>query len=304
MKIRWKIDLAMCGAFLVGLGLAGVSAYEILTRNALEDSLQNARIMIEAASAIRSYTAQVIKPLLEQQMKVEFLPVSIPSFAAQSNLKLVRQRLPEYTYHEPTLNPTNVRDRAVGWEADIINDFRADPSKQQTVVIRDTPEGRLLTLARLLKVASQTCLSCHSTPEKAPATMVALYGRENGFGWKLGEVVGTQVVSIPMTVPLSRAYQALFWFMVALAGTFIFLIIIVDLLLRALVIRPISKISEMANDVSTGNLDVPEYVRDTNDEIGSLSKSFNRMRQSLQNMMKLKQALAQLVKYYRDIEIA
>ncbi len=57
MKIRWKIDLAISGAFLVGLGLAGVGAYTILTKNALEDSLQNARIMIEGASAIRTYTA-------------------------------------------------------------------------------------------------------------------------------------------------------------------------------------------------------------------------------------------------------
>lgn len=287
MKIRWKIDLAMCGAFLVGLGLAGVSAYEILTKNALEDSLQNARIMIEGASAIRSYTNSDIKPLLEQQMKVQFLPYSIPSFAAQTNLKIVRQKLPEYTYREPTINPTNVSDRAVDWEVDIINDFRADPSKQETVVTRDTPVGRFLTLARPLKVASQACLSCHSTPENAPATMVALYGSENGFGWKFGEVVGAQIVSIPMTVPLSRAYQALFWFMVALAGTFIIMIIIVDLLLRALVVKPVIEISGMANNVSMGNLDVPEYVRDTDDEIGSLSKSFNRMRRSLQNAMKM-----------------
>ena len=287
MKIRWKIDLAMCGAFLVGLGLAGVSAYEILTKDALEDSLQNARIMIEAASAIRSYTDQRISPLLEQQMKVEFLPPAIPFFAAQANLKLIQQKLPEYTYREPTLNPTNISDRAVDWEADIINDFRTDPSKRQMVVIRDTAEGRFLTLARPLKVTDQTCLSCHSTPEKAPATMVALYGRENGFGWKLGEVVGAHVVSIPVTVPLSRAYQALFWFMVALAGTFIAMIIIVDLLLRAFVVKPVSEISGMANNVSMGNLDVAEYVRDTDDEIGSLSKSFNRMRRSLQNAMKM-----------------
>jgi HAMP domain-containing protein len=287
MKIRWKIDLAMCGVFLVGLGLAGISAYEILTENALEDSLQNARIMIEAASAIRSYTDHRITPLLEPLMKVEFLPPAIPFFAAQANLKLIQQKLPEYTYREPTLNPTNPSDRAVDWEADIINDFRADPSKREAVVIRDTAEGRFLTLALPLKVDSQACLSCHSTPEKAPATMVALYGRENGFGWKLGEVVGAHVVSVPMSVPLSRAYHALFWFMVALAGTFIAMIIIVDLLLRALVVKPVSEISEMANNVSMGNLEVPEYVRDTDDEIGSLSKSFNRMRRSLQNAMKM-----------------
>jgi protein-histidine pros-kinase len=287
MKIRWKIDLAMCGAFLIGLGLAGLSAYEILTRNALEDSLQNARIMIEAGSAIRSYTDQRIVPVLEQQMKVEFLPVSIPFFAAQANFKLIQQRLPEYAYRETALNPTNISDRAVDWEADIINDFRREPSKQEAVVTRDTNGGRFLTLARPLKVTSQTCLACHSTPENAPATMVALYGKENGFGWKLGEVVGAQVVSIPLTVPLSRAYQALYWFMVALGGTFIVMIIIVDLLLRVLVVKPVREISGMANNVSMGNLDVPEYVRETDDEIGSLSKSFNRMRRSLQNAMKM-----------------
>src|ERR671923_306682 len=137
MKIRWKIDLAISGAFLVGLGLARVGAYTILTRNALEDSLQNARIMIEGASAIRSYTAESIKPLLEPQMKVQFLPHSIPSYAAQTNFKTVRQKLPDYTYREPTLNPTNLNDRAIDWESDIINEFRNDPSKQELVVTRD-----------------------------------------------------------------------------------------------------------------------------------------------------------------------
>jgi HAMP domain-containing protein len=287
MKIRWKIDLAMSGAFLVGLGLAGVGAYTILTKNALEDSLQNARIMIEGASAVRSYTAESIRPLLEQQMKVQFLPHSIPSFAAQTNFKMVQKKLPEYTYREPTLNPTNVNDRAIDWEADIINDFRNDPSKPETVTTRDTPGGRFLTLARPLKVGSQACLSCHNTPENAPATMVALYGSQNGFGWKLGEVVGAQVVSIPLAVPLARAYQALFWFMVALAGTFVVIIIIVDLLLRALVVKPVTEISEMADSVSMGKLDTPEFVRNSNDEIGSLAMSFNRMRRSLQNAMKM-----------------
>jgi HAMP domain-containing protein len=287
MKIRWKIDLAMAGAFLIGLGLAGFGAYEILSKNALEDSLENARIIMEEASAVRSYTAASIGPLLEQQMKVQFLPHSIPSFAAQSNFKLVRQKLPEYTYREPTLNPTNLNDRAIDWEADIINGFRDDATKRETMITRDTPGGQSLVLARPLKVGSAECLSCHSTPEAAPATMVALYGAQNGFGWKQGEVVGAQVVSIPLGVPLGRAYQALFWFMLALAATFVVIIIIVDLLLRALVVKPVAEISEMADKVSMGRLDTPEYVRNSNDEIGSLSQSFNRMRRSLQNAMKM-----------------
>jgi protein-histidine pros-kinase len=285
MKIRWKIDLAISGAFLVGLGLAGVGAYTILTRNALQDGLQNARIMIEEARAVRAYTADNIKPLIEPQMKVQFLPQSVSAYAALTTFKMVHKKLPDYTYREPTLNPTNVNDRALDWEADVINEFRDDPSKQEQVIVRETPSGQFLVLARPLKVGSQACLTCHSTPENAPATMLALYGSQNGFGWKPGETVAAQVVSIPMAVPLSRAYQALMWFMLALAGTFIVTIIIVDFLLRALVTKPVAEISEMANKVSMGQLDAPEYVRDARDEIGSLSASFNRMRRSLQNAM-------------------
>jgi HAMP domain-containing protein len=287
MKIRWKIDLAISGAFLVGLGLAGAGAYTILTKNAVEESLQSARIMIEGASAVRSYTSDSIKPLLEQQMKVQFLPHSIPSFAAQANFKMLQKKLPDYTYREPTLNPTNLNDRAVEWEADIINDFRSDANKAESVVTRDTPMGRFLTLARPLKIGSQACLSCHSTPENAPPTMVALYGSQNGFGWKLGEIVGAQVVSTPLAVPLGRAYQALLWFMLTLAGTFVVTIIIVDFLLRALVTKPVAEVSEMADRVSMGQLDTPEYVHNARDEIGSLSASFNRMRRSLQNAMNM-----------------
>jgi len=287
MKIRWKIDLAMAGAFLIGLGLAGFGAYQILRTNAIEASREAAKIIMEEASADRSYTADSIKPLLEQQMKVQFLPHSIPSFSALSIFKIVRQKLPEYTYREPTLNPTNLNDRAIDWEADIINGFRDDASKGETMITRDTPGGQFLVLARPLKIGSQACLSCHSTPEAAPPTMVALYGSQNGFGWKLGEVVGAQMVAIPLGVPLGRAYQALLWFLLALAATFVIIIIIVDLLLRALVVKPVAEISEMADKVSMGQLDTPEYVRNSNDEIGSLSQSFNRMRRSLQNAMKM-----------------
>jgi HAMP domain-containing protein len=220
-------------------------------------------------------------------MKVQFLPHSIPSFAAQSNFKIVQAKLPEYTYREPALNPTNLNDRAAGWEADIINAFRSDPISTEAVSIRDTPLGKFLTLARPLKVGSQACLTCHDTAERAPATMVALYGNQNGFGWKVGDIVAAQVVSIPLSVPMGRAYKTLLLVTAALAGTFLVILVLVDFLLRRLVVKPVIVISDMASAVSMGDLDAPEYTRVTNDEIGSLAASFNRMRRSLQNAMKM-----------------
>ena len=287
MKLRGKVNLALIAAFAVGLILAGGGAYKVLTDEAVDNSARDARIVMEQASAIRTYTAEAIRPLLESQMKVQFLPHSIPSFAAQTNFRLVQKKLPEYSYREPALNPTNVNDRAVDWEADIINDFREHTDKTETMVVRDTLGGKYLTLSRPLKVGSAACLTCHSTPDAAPPTMVALYGSQNGFGWKQGETIGAQVVSIPMAVPLQRAYSTLGWLMAALAGVFLIILLIVDTLLRALVVKPVVGISEMASDVSMGKLDAPEYVSRSHDEIGSLATSFNRMRRSLQNAMRM-----------------
>ena len=30
--------------------------------------------------------------------------------------------------------------------------------------------------------------------------MVALYGNKNGFGWKLDETIGAQIISVPMDI--------------------------------------------------------------------------------------------------------
>src|ERR1700731_4157686 len=287
MKIQGKISLAMSAAFLVGLVLASIGAYFIVNRNAMEDSLQNARIMMEGAAAIRTYTSESVRPLLQQQMKVEFLPYAIPSFAAQTNFRLVQRKLPEYSYREPTLNPTNPNDKAVDWEAGIINEFRDYPDKPELVMTRETPAGPFLTLARPLKVGSERCLVCHSTAEKAPPTMTALYGAQNGFGWKLGEIVGAQVVSIPLAVPLARAHRTFLLFVAALVGTFIVVIIIVYLLLSFIVVKPVKEISNMASEVSLGKLNTPELVSRSRDEIGSPPASFNRMRRSRQESFKM-----------------
>jgi HAMP domain-containing protein len=287
MKLRGKVSLALGGAFVVGLLIAGGGAYKVLTDEAVDGSGRDARIIMEQASAIRAYTLAEIYPLLDAQLKVQFLPHTVSAYAAQANFKLVQKKLPEYSYREPALNPTNINDRAADWEAEIINNFREHLDLTEVTLIRNTQVGKFLTLTRPLKVGSQGCLRCHSTPEAAPPTMIALYGSQNGFGWKLNEVVAAQVVSIPLGVPLQRAYGNLLLLMAMLGGTFLVILLIVDTLLRALVVKPVIDISEMASDVSMGKLDAPEYTRSTHDEIGSLAASFNRMRRSLHNAMKM-----------------
>jgi hypothetical protein len=138
----------------------------------------------------------------------EFHPQSVPAFSATEIFKLLGQKFPDYLYKEATLNPTNPSDRADSWEADIVNEFRKNAQRTEIELERQSALGPSLVLARPLKVTKPSCLECHSTPDKAPPEMIKKYGPANGFGWKLDEVIGAQVVSVPMKVPVEMADKA------------------------------------------------------------------------------------------------
>lgn len=107
-------------------------------------------------------------------------------------------------------------------------------------------------IARPIRITNPVCLQCHSTVDAAPATMIEKYGNSNGFGWKLNETLGAQVVSVPMAVPLKRADDAFGLVMGSLAGVFVFIGVVLNLMLWKLVIQPVTRLSALADRVSLG----------------------------------------------------
>ena len=281
MKLVVKFNLVFVVVFLAGFAASGLLSWQVLQNNARDEIVQNARIMMEAALAVRTYTNTQIKPLLATQMKYEFLPQSVPAYGAQETFETLRQNHPEYIYKEATLNPTNPRDRATDWEADVVNLFRNVADRPELIGMRDTPQGESLYLARPIRIKSPGCLQCHSTVDAAPKTMIARYGNANGFGWQLDEVIGAQIVSVPTSVPFERAKQTFMLFMGSLAGVFAFIFIALNLLLNALVIRPVNRLARVADEVSLGNLEAGDLEADGRDEIAQLTQAFGRMKKSL-----------------------
>jgi protein-histidine pros-kinase len=287
MRLIFKFNLVFILVFLLGLAAAGYVSHELLQRNAREEILQNARLLMETSLSTRAYTSGQVRPLLETQMKYAFLPQSVPAYSATEVLNGLRKKFPEYGYKEATLNPTNPRDRAVEWESDIINQFRGNPDRGEIIGERDTPTGRTLYIARPIQIKDPACLPCHSTVEAAPKTMVDRYGPANGFGWQLNEIVGAQVVVVPTAVPVDRANAAFKTFMTSLTAVFVLIGVVLNLMLLAMVIRPVTKLSRLADEVSLGNMDVPDFRVRGRDEIATLADSFNRMKKSLVQAMKM-----------------
>ena len=288
MKLIVKFNLVFVLVFLLGLVAAGTVSDQLLQKNARDEIVLNARLVMESALAARAYTSTQVGPLLQTQMKYTFLPQSVPAYSANEIFDVVRKKFPEYAYKEAVLNPTNPRNRANDWEADIVNQFRNASDQPEMVGERETPSGKSFYIARPMQIKAEACLYCHSTVDAAPKTLVDKYGPANGFGWKVNEVIGAQIVSVPTEVPIARANRAFRTFMVSLTVVFALIFIALNLMLWYMVIRPVTQLSKIADHVSQGeNMDAPDFEVTSSDEIGVLTQSFNRMKKSLVQAMKM-----------------
>ena len=239
MGLRLKFNLVLLAVFVTGLGVTGYLSYELLHRNARDEVLRNAGVMMEAALSMRSYTVGQVRPNLVVDPD-KFLPQSVPAFGATEIMTLLRKKYPDYAYKEAALNPTNPRNRAVEWETDIVNAFRADPARAEISGMRDTPTGARSTSRGRSRSRTRPASPATPPPRWRRPSMVKIYGPSNGFGWKLNEVIGAQIVSVPMDLPIRNANRAFVTFMGSLAVVFAVLFVILNVMLTLLIVRPIT----------------------------------------------------------------
>jgi methyl-accepting chemotaxis protein len=288
MKLLTKFNLILVILFTIGGLIISQVTYRFLINNARREVFREAELMMASAKAVRDYTASDLAPLLEQnpQHKTRFLAETVPAFGAISTFNKLRQKYPDYTYREATLNPTNPEHRAADWEVDIIRYLREHPEQKQITGERETAVGPALYLATPI-VAEPQCLECHSRPASAPAAMIASYGSNNGFGWKPGSIIAAQIVSVPMSLAVQNAKEAFRVLLICLAITLVATIVVLDAAVYFIVIRPLKLVSDTADRVSKGEMNLPSVPVKGSDEIASVTASFNRMQLSLVKAFKM-----------------
>lgn len=307
MRLLAKFSVIFAVVFGLGLVAAAVLFHSSLQRSAREQVLYQAQIMMDTALAMRTYTTEQVRPVLndlaqpynaqandaisricarEAASRRVFRPQIVPAFAATEVFNYLRKKYPDYFYKEASLNPTNPRNRVVDWEEDILNVFRNRPDLMLLDGERMTPLGKSLFLAKPMR-AGKSCLECHTTPAEAPQEMVKLYGPANGFGWKENEIIAAQIVSVPVSLPVEMANRSFRRLLVSLVVVGIVTLLVLDMLLYFTVVRPVSRFARRADEISKGQMDVPELPVKGHDEISILAASFNRMHRSLAAAMKM-----------------
>ncbi|MBR8834870.1 MAG: DUF3365 domain-containing protein [Stigonema ocellatum SAG 48.90 = DSM 106950] len=284
LKLARKLTLLLLLIFIVGITFSGIALANILNHRAEEEITSNAWLLIRTLDSVRSYTNADVTPQLQSRLKNdEFFPQVVPSFLTRKvfeQLKKSDNLYQDFIYKESMLNPTNLHDKADSFEASLVNKFRQNQNLQELTGFRFLNGKKVFYIARPLAITNPDCLKCHSTPDMAPKNMIKAYGAINGFGWKLNQINGIQIVSVPASEIFRNARQSLILVIGIIAIIFAVAIFTANLWLQRFIVRPIKQVAQVAEAVSTGDMDA-EFEKVSNDEVGSLVEAFTRMKISL-----------------------
>ncbi|MGB3654570.1 MAG: DUF3365 domain-containing protein [Rivularia sp. (in: cyanobacteria)] len=282
-KINVKFNFLLILTFIVGISLSGVTLSNVLYQRAQYEISIQAELLMETMNSLRLYTQDHVNPLLKPKLATvpKFIPEAIPTFSVREVSRYL-SKVPQYKdfyYKDATLNPTNPKDQADDFETRLIEEFKLQPQILKKAGFRQTSSGERFYTAHPFIVKELKCLECHSRPEIAPKSLIATYG-ERGFGWKLNDIVATQIVYVPSEEVYNSVRRSFLKMMGVIIAIFVAVILLINYLLKKVVIVRIRNIANTANAISTGDMS-SNFKEDSKDEIGLLAIAFERMRASL-----------------------
>jgi HAMP domain-containing protein len=306
-SINAKFTIALLLVFILGSIIGGIALWNVLLRYAENQITDRGLVMIDMMTSVRNYTSTTIAPLLKpgQAQSTTFISPIIPAYSARTvfeNYRKIANQIDfqNSVYKEASTNPTNPNDLADDFEAKLQQRMEQDANLKQVSDFTQKGGTNFYFIARPLRVSSDTCLVCHTTPDVAPVQLITSYGQKNGFGWKVGQIVAVQLIYVPANQVIANTLQS---FMLVM-GIFVFIyalvILLINTLLRRIVIRPVNALNTLAikvgNDqVIETDIEAPEltWVITRNDELGKLSQVFKQMVQEVQART---QSLKEMVK--------
>ncbi|MBN2581735.1 MAG: PAS domain-containing protein [Planctomycetes bacterium] len=197
---------SITGKYVVVAVAVGVASGIFLFLHARSDSCQHVdeligeqtALALEFDLAIRQYVADEVRPRVEKMAGGDtFEPETMStSFVARSVFEKVRKQFPDYIIKFSSANPRNPENRAEADELQILDYFTQHPKAESwsgEITIMGKPHLARFAARRV----EPGCLRCHGDPQDAPASLLARYGAEAGFGQQVGDVMAMDMVAIP-----------------------------------------------------------------------------------------------------------
>jgi signal transduction histidine kinase len=234
--------------------------------------------------AIRHYIAEHVRPVMHNLLGTQAfqLETMSTSYAARSIFDEVRKDFPDYIIKFSSDNPRNPSNQAGAEELAIIDCFNANPDLErwQGIIAIDGKRYLAKFSARRME---QSCLLCHGDPKDAPASLLEQYGATAGFHRPPGQVIGLDMVAIPVgRISEIIKSASIASFAVGSLGLCCFFLAL-GLITKILVINRLTTIAKHFKKAAIQDdyaLSEPIEVQG-NDEISDLATSFNLLSDKL-----------------------
>lgn len=290
LNLASQFTLILSIIFIIAIFIGGLSLSNALETKAQVEMTYRAQLAMQLVNAVKSYTSNDIAPLLASVTNPEtrFFPETVPSLSGRRVFERFKQdwKYKDLIYKDATLNPTNVHDKADLFEANLVEKFEHNRDTTTLSGFRSIKGEQLFYSAQPLIVKSQTCLKCHSSPSTAPKSHVKLYGDKNGYGWKLNQIIGTQIIYVPASEVFDNARKALIKFITIFIIIFALVIVSINYLLKWRVIQPLKPMAQLASYISQDAVTTKEVriersiltkIAKRTDEFGNLGRVFQKM---------------------------
>ncbi|MCP3941260.1 MAG: DUF3365 domain-containing protein [Desulfobacteraceae bacterium] len=252
---------------------------------AQEEAKEKVRIVLDRNLAIHTYFSHQLKPTLFKKMepfveKKYFEPVWMSSTYAVRQIDKYYHELLEsdYYYKEAAINARSPENEADEFEKSFIKELNKSSELIQNTRVRDIDNEPFFVTLRRGETMEKSCLRCHSTPDVAPADLVAQYGSDRSFQRNVGEIVS----AVSIRIPLAEAYANVNRMILKLSILFGITLIVVYVLSiyfgQKWVFSPLNKICTKAMSIANN----PQFLGEQIDlfpgrELGDLTEAFNQM---------------------------
>lgn len=289
MGIRSKFIIIITVLSLLATIAIGYTSYMLSRQSAIAEAKSKGEIIYNYIEASSKFFGKEQYPLIKDLVADDdiFIPELMSRFVVnRMEYEIFQETLEGYVFKQATLDPLWPDNKADAAEEEVIEYFASHPAEVEKQGIMDKDGERYFYTAKPIKVTKPFCLTCHGDPVDAPADQRDIYGTENGYNWKMDATVGTSIIYISIANTLKDAQQsALKIFSVGL-GCLLVTIICIWVFLDRSVVAPIIRLSGSAKDISIGKNLCDSIHTDSNDEIGGLANSIDRMRISVNKLLK------------------
>lgn len=282
-SISRRFNLSIIGVYLLSIVISAPTIYFYTRHEVYQQANVQLGLLVDMVKSIKGYVSSDLRPYFMKQGLFHTAGMSgiVAISKVAQNLKAMQQN---YSIRNVSDNPLNANNGPQTLEVDLLTRFRAD-RRLDELRVEGMISGQRMLVRSVPIMSKKGCLRCHGDPGDVPAEVTSEYGRSSGYNYKVGDVVGLELVGVPIGDIDALAFKRSSIAVGLLTLLFTLVFVAINLLVRRYLISPLLEITETAHAVAKGRLDQPLSM-DRNDEIGDLARSVELLRRSFAQLMK------------------